>query len=341
MGNFLQNLGVLFLTGLAFLAVLVLYLWWKFRGLMQGLKAAAGAMTAAGSMTPSRISLATEDEPEWEDEDAVHALADELPKLGFKDAGTFAVEEIPGLKLWAWVDPPGGLYSVVYEHPVAGVWMDYVTYYQDGTSLTGSNSTRGGRLDQRPGHAKLYAPGADARTLHQRMVSERPGGPRKTPSAAEFPAAFEKAYADEMAWRDSRGGPTEREVRAVAAMSGDDYDDGVIEATRQLMQRQALDRLGETLRERFLEESAMPAAEWERVRDRVVIVHDRLTPEMLADAVNELSEEEVDPSDFPEEAPPRRSFASYNDQLPPGRRFRKLGTLKEPLEAEVYCAPEG
>src|SRR5262249_1624139 len=144
------------------------------------------------------------------------------------------------------------------------------------------NTAAGAGVDHMPGHTVERLPGLDAAALYQRFLAERPKKPMIRPIAAEFPAAFEKVYADEMDWRNGRGGPTEEEVRAVAGASGEECDDWVVDATRAMLGQQALQELEKALRRRFREQSGMPREEWDRVRRRLVVVHDRLTREGLA-----------------------------------------------------------
>jgi hypothetical protein len=116
-----------------------------------------------------------------------------------------------------------------------------------------------------------------------------------------------------------------------------------IEATGEEMKRQALEDLDEAVRERFLKQSSMSAEDWEHVRERLVIVHDRLDPAMLDERVSEWVDEDED--GYPPSAENGQSirdiFTAYNTQLPASRRFVKLGEVSEPIEAEVYAAPEG
>ena len=122
-----------------------------------------------------------------------------------------------------------------------------------------------------------------------------------------------------MDWRNGRGGPTEREIRAIAAESGFEDDDALVEATREQMQEQALADLDETLRERFSRETSLSVAEWERVRDRLVIVHDRLTPEMLDETAAEWVDDDVPaPSAVAPGSHPERHSPPSMTASPPG-----------------------
>jgi hypothetical protein len=298
------------------------------------------AESAASTSTPSRIHLDAVDAIEWRDEEANSALVEPLPELGFEDAGLYEIREIEGVRLHAWVNPDQAAIAVVYEHPAAGAWMDFVSRYDDGTRITFTNTAQGGSLDHQPGHVVERRPGLDPRSLYQEFFEARPERSAIPVRADEFVAVFEKAYADEMDWRNGRGGPTEREIRAIAAESGFGDDDVLIGATRDRMQEQALDDLDATLRRQFSRETSLSVADWERVRDRLVFVHDRLTPERLDEAAAEWVDDVPAPSAVAPGESPRAAFAAFNDRLPSGRRFVKLGEVAEPIVAEVYSAPD-
>jgi hypothetical protein len=223
------------------------------------------------------------------------------------------------------------------------VWLDLLCRYQDGTSLTYLNTQQGAGLEQRPGHGKMRAPGVDAAALYRRIVAERPQRPLLPAPVEEFPAIFERAYAEEMDWRNSRGGPTAAEVRAVLAEGGTVVTDEEVAATQQLLAYQALEGLEEALREQFLQHSTLTAAEWEEVRERVLFVHDRLPPGSVADLFDEWIDqepEELEDVGEPEIGSVRERFEQRNAALIAGRGFRKIGEVAEPVPADVYVAPE-
>ena len=119
--------------------------------------------------------------------------AEPMAGLGFHDAGQYTIEEIPGVNLWAFVNPSEAAYGVVYEHPMAGVAVDFVTQYEDGTGITYTTAPQGDELDRRPGHDKVYLKEASTEELYRKFLKGRPQGARKPVSAQGFavrPAAF-------------------------------------------------------------------------------------------------------------------------------------------------------
>ena len=337
MAVFFQIVGVLFCLFVLLVVGGILFVRYKLRQALQSLASAAPVGT------PPRIHLDRLITPEWKDASATTALVDPLRGIGFQDAGLYCVREMPDLRLQALSQPTESVYAVVYEHPTAGVWLDLVCRYQDGTSLTYLNTRQGAGLEQRPGHGKMRAPGLEAVPLYQRMLAERPQRPLLPAPPEEFLTIFEQAYAEEMDWRNSRGGPTEAEVRAVLAESGTEATPEQIAATQEMLAYQALEGLEEALRERFLHTSTLSAAEWETIRERVVFVHDRLPADSVEDLFEEwlgMEVEELADVGVPPVGSVRERFAQRNAAFANGKGFRKIGEVTEPVPTDVYVAPE-
>ena len=82
---------------------------------------------------------------------------------------------------------------------------------------------------------------------------------------------------------------------------------------------------------------------WEKVREDVLVIHDHHSPvRVLDDFVShidlpdELAEElrGLEPSG----TAPRQFFAYLNTRLEPAQRYRLLGRVVEPVEADLYAA---
>jgi hypothetical protein len=171
----------------------------------------AGALALAAQ--PDAISLVpTRGEP-WQQGAAAEALVAGLLREGFRSAGVFSIPELPGVLAQLFAHPDEKLAGAVYEHPAAGHWIDVVEHRGDGTSTTWTTARPSG-LDPRPGHPQVHAPGLSPGELMARVRRERGAGPVELVHVAEVEALVERAWADEMAWRKSRG--VERaEVRRV------------------------------------------------------------------------------------------------------------------------------
>jgi hypothetical protein len=337
MGLVFQILGVVFLLIILCVVIAALVIRAKLKSLARTIE----EMTRSIAPTPPLIHLTPLAGASWSDAKQARELIDGLAECGFEKAGNFEVDEVEGLGLEAWVNPAKAITAVVYDHPKAGLWIDLYTHYEDGTRITYANTGAGAGVDHAPGHDVQRFPGLATRAMYEKLVAERPEKPAKAVSALTFATVFEKAYNDEMAWRNSRGGPTEQEIRKIAALSGETYDEDVIQATRAFAEQQALEQLDKDLRARFLAETNLSAAEWEGLRDRVVVIHDRMRQETLELAVEEwLGDQAMPRLGDGRGGGVRKGFEDFNESLTPHRRFKKLGVVSKPVGADVYEAPE-
>ncbi len=170
----------------------------------------------AVAQQPDRIQLVRSAPSAWRNASAAGALAEPLVRSGFDDAGTFRVQEMPGLVVRLLANPGDGFLAVVYEHPKAGHWLDLVTRYGDRTSITFTSHGPTG-LSARPGHPIVNVSGAGANALLRRARAERPKGPMAPVSAPRAQSDFEDAYGEAIEWR-KRHGISTAEVAKVASL---------------------------------------------------------------------------------------------------------------------------
>lgn len=153
---------------------------------------------------PDQIHLDPVSADSWSDFETVSDLGRPFTQQGFESAGTFRVEEMPGVIVQLLAHPAQRLYAAIYEHPQAGHWIDVVARYEDGSGATFTTSPPSG-LDARPGHLVVNAPGTAPRALLDRVLFERPAGALLPATAATAARDFEDAYGEETAWRKGRG----------------------------------------------------------------------------------------------------------------------------------------
>lgn len=357
--TFFTILGIVVCVLVVLMILAGFYVVWKIKRTLLSLKEQLGDMPMAMAV-PARVHLQRREKLQWNDEEAANRHLQPLWRLGFQDVGSFEIAEMPDVKLRGLARPEESLWAVVYEHPQAGVWMDFVTRYTDGQStigsLTTSNARQGEELEHQPAHDKIYAPNLSVEELYQRHLAARRSDMEWQSTVPEnYPAEFEKAYASEMDWRHTRG-VSEDELRAVAAKSGVEVTDETLQMLRAAQEAQSVAALSEAVRERFLENTAMPAAEWERLRERLVIIHDRMDATAVANEFHAWAfdedggayDEEEDDDNTNDTAPPpypshlsaRQGFEYLNSTLPPIRRFEQISTVEEPVPADVWRASD-
>lgn len=162
------------------------------------------AAKRAADKQPDEIRLTPAPQHSWSDPAAIEVYAKALWAHGFAEAGTYAVNVLP-VAIRFLLKEPERMYAAIYEHAKAGVWLNFVVLNEDGTSAT-FTTTRDRGLEKRPGHPITYSPGATADLLYATAMRQLSGIPaRRALSASSIVTEFEKAWADSVRWRKSRG----------------------------------------------------------------------------------------------------------------------------------------
>jgi hypothetical protein len=165
---------------------------WVFRALFG--RAVAGHISRkAMAAQPDEIHLSRVGSQAWSNAVGAEALARPLLDEGFSDAGTCTIPEMPG---------------VVLRMLASG---------RESSTFTSCKPTG---LAQRPGHPNVHVPGAKPQALLERARKERPQTPMQHAAVDAAMAVFERAYAEETAWRKGRGVSLE-EIGEVASRMED------------------------------------------------------------------------------------------------------------------------
>jgi len=287
---------------------------------------------SVGQGPPATIRLVGVSGARWDD-DRARRLAEPLPGLGYREIGFFDVTPLEGWRIQAWVHGERGTNAVVYQQPELGVWADVLTRFEDGTSLTYTDSPRAGKLRQRPGYENVSFPGQGTAELDAKMLADRPPRPTRRLTPADFPGDFERAYADEMRWRQ---GPENFDPGSVGTaqmlggMISGRFDPDQLRQLRESFDARRHGVLADLLREQYRGESGMTDAEWAAVGPGLLAVYPTMDAESLqrdaaawhghpeADALREALEAGQNPRD---------AFDAVNLAAPEVRRFRRLGDV--------------
>ncbi len=265
----------------------------------------------------------------------------ELLSLGFVEAGSFTVREIPDVAVRGFVRFAGNTYASQMFAPGRGAWTDIFSRFEDGTSCSASNMPGGGALRGRPGHEEIYIADPDAAAVVRAHENAR-GARVSVPAAKEnFARAVEDAHAEEMAWRRRTGGITEEEVRRIVERD----NMNVSEKELQLLVSQATrknDRaLLDLLRQSLLRTDPGLQPALNGAGQRAVWIHDAIAPAALKDEFLSWQPAEADvETESDGGAGSRELFRRWNALLPPLRRFSRLGGVEAPVPADLYIAPE-
>lgn len=163
---------------------------------------------------PGEIHLHPAGVEPWREPGPPSALASGLIALGFRDAGTHGIEEMPDVRMQLFAHESGEAWAAVYEHSRAGVWFDVYSHGEQGGAFTMSTTAPTG-LDAPPDRPVVHAPGASPADVWVRFLHERPAGAWRRSTVADAAPAFERAWAEGLAWRRQHG-ISRREVLRVS-----------------------------------------------------------------------------------------------------------------------------
>lgn len=161
--------------------------------------------------------------------DRVGDAKEALRALGFEDVGAFAVDELPGIHVVLAVHARDSFYAAIYDHAAAGVWVDVVSCYRNGTRSTHSTLDGLGH-ESRPGHTRVTAPGATVTELVARARSERPTAELRKLVRLDVAPLFEQGYSDWSEWRLSGIESEAREAMRVVERGRSVDDQGLRQA---------------------------------------------------------------------------------------------------------------
>lgn len=152
---------------------------------------------------PDMIILQKTGEPQWKRPELVYKLTQELLAEGFSDAGSFAIDKMPGAFVRMLTGPGLDATAAVCDHPRIGAWLDISTLYEDGRVVTATTVPETGM--PRPDWSRtLRFPGAPAAKLYSELLESRPKDGIRLISADAAPREFEGVYFKDTVWMRRR-----------------------------------------------------------------------------------------------------------------------------------------
>jgi hypothetical protein len=357
-GGFILAIFVLIVAAIQFLK-------YKLRGLGKTIGDLIGAMNA-GVAIPQSANLIRATQEDLAQHDKLDIHVNEMKSLGLEIDGPFRMEEDRARDLIAYclADPARSLMGMLMISKSKGRVLDFVTEYEDGMSCT--HTTLEDQGMDKPEWVKFARlVGATPSELVERHLAERPQKPMSAVSIAGVPGRVKFYVEEEYFWRATRGGLTEAELdRAMALQPKKANDDGVEtdeyrsaekrarDLVRSAVRGQAQSFLQEKFHAKLLASLTMTPAEWEKIEDRLLFVHDVLDASSLSYYVEPPALKALPTtSETPAQAalrvgPIRTAFARLNDALPPEWRLELFQTVDIESRfcratADVYLTRKG
>jgi hypothetical protein len=137
--------------------------------------------------------------------DAVERQVQPLLNLGFVDLGNYSVDTMPGLSVRALFQSGTHVAAHIYESPKAGIWVELVTRYVEGSTFSLSTLPETG-VESAPWVQTIRADkSVPPDQLYQQLLTKRRGIGIKAVKASEAVQEFEEAYSRIMAWKREHG----------------------------------------------------------------------------------------------------------------------------------------
>lgn len=376
MGTFLQIIGaiVLGLIGLFVLLMVIGYFFLR-RKMSQLGNSMTDLMEAADAISqtvpPFRIRLEPANHRDWIHADEFDVLREELDSRGCVRIGRFTSVP-PTVLLEAWHHPKQNFFVTIYEHPVGGLWCE-AGYELDDDSLFAYSNGPNHHMGNPPWTTFEFRTGVEPGELLDAIIADRPDQPVRPTSAESFVARFEAAWARDMDWRIARGGPSDEEIQTtiesgLAEESGSENEASLaltaadsfslVEQIRGMWRDRINEFLETQLRESWIVSSGVSALDWDRIRDRVIFIHDGLTADDLAEHLEQYlytglgtdEKFEVDDDEYDrlrseldvqlKTQSARSVFTESVANQTTSTRHERIGGTAEPVESDVWISPE-
>jgi hypothetical protein len=110
----------------------------RMRSLLRTMKIRTG-----GVHLPSRLHLVPLRNPSWRDPGGIEENRRHLLTLRFTEVGVYSAREIPNMQIAYFAHQQNSIVATIYESRHAGMWVDFLTDYEDGTSFNYTSAPKG------------------------------------------------------------------------------------------------------------------------------------------------------------------------------------------------------
>lgn len=165
---------------------------------------------------PVFISLARVDTPDWTNPEQVRRQAEPLLRCGFKDAGVYSVDKMPGVLIRMMCQPQTGVAAHIHDHPRQGSWIEMVTRYDDGSTHAVSTLPPTGMKHPEWFRKILADKSIPTDRIYARYLPQRQQHGIRLVPTGEIVREFEEVYHRLALWRQEAG-ISPKEVAYVAA----------------------------------------------------------------------------------------------------------------------------
>jgi hypothetical protein len=328
--------AVLIVVAVAALGIFLVIRWFR---------RAVKAETEAETTPPCRVNPELEPNPEWKNRKQLEEWSTQLRALGFEDAGAFAIPEMAGLQMAGFCHPGERLMAVIYDHTKIAPSFDICFERPDTSGVTGTNTTLGHDMARRPESKRISIENATVEQVYRAVAGEGTAAERVAVTPADFATHFKASYARSMNWTLKQGGVTRDDIRREAKRMGQEITDEMVEECFGNMREGYVTELRSGCLAQYLDESRLPASEWEKIRDRAFAVPETLNLKEVVETIEStvcLDEEQRHRLEQVQSGQAEDALVVVDRILKDNigtLGLKKLGEVNEPVRAYILLAP--
>jgi hypothetical protein len=339
---FLEILGVIFLIVL----LVVGYYGWKIYRFAK--KHANSDIATALSVLPTQeIEFEPSSVQEWKEQERLKSTESDLRKIGAEPIGYYCIYDgysIIRLSMWNFKSMAVvALYEVSSE-----LEPDNVMFIQEvaGKLTNGSlciTSNSNASFDSRPSnHKVVFNESQSIVNFLKSLKIELPEG-SKFLKIKDGKAFFEECYEDTVEWGWMESQLRSNKTQQVLTSVGVTITDELMEELIEIGETYSVDLNVERARKKLARHSKMTADQWEKIRDKLIFINEKMKADQVMDAIYELLGE---PSEMQEEilegfektsselVDPIAAFQMLVQTM--NLKVKRLSQMDEPVRTEVY-----
>jgi len=342
----LEILGVIFLI----LLLVAAYYCWKIYGFFKKVKYGHDDLSKVLSVLPDmEMDLQVSDLTEWGLRDQLIEQENTLRKLGLKHQGYHVLHSTLStvqISIWNYRNAiVFVLYEAVPDEDVsqASFSFECVGSLNNGGSVCVSNSSFADFLPRPPEDVLLKVDMQEPMKMMQTLKASVPKGCKLMPiknSKNFMMVCVERG--NEWVWREEQL-RSEKIQRALEPLGIDMNDELIAELVEHGKTSRSLLRSEQILR-KIAQNPKISAAQWEEMRDKLVVVHEDMDVDSLVGAIYEmcvgLSESQENTLDALSESEklgaPMEEFEKLKQQLGSVVKGRRIAQVSQPVQGEVY-----
>ena len=305
---------------------------------------AAREALAVKRIPNSRSHWRAAPEPTWSDPAAVATVVGKMASLGFRKAGTF-VHTGREVVIVLFAIPEHRAAGWIQENEGGEIDLTVCSWAEGGAPVRVSTVKNEAAFVLLDGERRKVWASREPADLCRELVRLREGlvlYPVAVENVVDFLNREERQRARCLTADPETAEIWERHLLKAGATDGETGEKIPGKVLRSVYLSQLGDTITDCCLESFAEMTRITAADWTRVQDRFLVIHDRLSTKELGKlgVCEELSREERKrlKTVLRKEVPARQAFEAMNAVLPQHLRFTEVGRVSDPIEATVYLA---